>query len=137
MTATIERSTPPEKGSSPTRSRGRLVLEKKVVERIAARAASEADSGGTGGESGGFLGFGTHSDLTARPGTTVELVGRTATISIEVTVAYPTPIRQATDAVRRRVVDRVQELTGVEVTKVDIIVTALRAADPVPTREVH
>ncbi len=107
------------------------------MERIAAQAASESDSGRTGGVSGGFLGIGAQSDLSAKPATTVELVGQTATVTVEVTVAYPSPIRQATDAIRRQVMDRVHELTGVQVTRVDITVTALRAADATPSREVR
>ncbi len=137
MTTTIDRPTAAGGNRAPARSRGRLVLEKRVVEQIAAQAASEADSGRTGGTSGGFLGFGTQSDLSARPATSVELIGQTATVAVEVTVAYPTPIRQATDAIRRQVKDRVHELTGVQVTRVDITVSALRAADARPTREVR
>ena len=136
MTATVERTASdatPETSPSPgalTRSRGRLVLEKRVVERIAAQAALESDSGQTGGVSGGFLGFGTQTDLTVPPATTVELVGTTATVRIDLTVAYPIPIRAATARVRRRVVSRVRELTGIQVTRVDITVTGLNRVDP-------
>jgi uncharacterized alkaline shock family protein YloU len=104
-------------------SRGRLVLEKKVVERVASEAASEC--GETGGTSGGVLGFGSHGDLTARAAASVELVGQSATVALDLTVAYPIPIRQATDQVRDHVMARVRELTGVQVSRVDITVTAL------------
>lgn len=113
------------------------MLERKVLERVAAQAASESDSGRTGGVSGGFLGFGARTDLAALPVTTVELVGQTATVRLELTVAYPTPIRAATDRVRRRVMSRVRELTGVEVTRVDITVTALTPTDPAAARKVR
>ena len=109
----------------------------KVLERVAAQAASESDSGRTGGVSGGFLGFGARADLAALPGTTVELVGQTATVGLELTVAYPTPIRAAADQVRRRVMSRVRELTGVEVTRVDITVTALTLTDTAAARKVR
>ena len=105
-------------------------MPKRVIERIAAQAASESGTGQTGGRSGGLLGFGSSADLTARPDTSVELVGTTATVDIALTVAYPTPIRVATDQVRQRVMGRVHELTGVEVTRVDITVTALSLTDP-------
>lgn len=137
MTATLAAPTPAGAISRAPRSRGRLTLEKKAVERIAAQAASESDSGRTGGVAGGFLGFGTHADLSARPGATVELIGRTAHVTVEVTVAYPTPIRAATDAIRQHVTARVHELTGVQVTRVDITVTALRAVDATSARVVH
>lgn len=123
-------ATRPKQNVSEAASRGRLVLEKKVIERIAAQAASESGTGQTGGVSGGLLGFGSSSDLTGRPDTTVELVGTTASIDIALTVAYPTPIRAATDQVRQQVMARVHELTGVEVTRIDITVTALHLTDP-------
>lgn len=137
MTATLDHSstalsptqTGPSAPSQP-RSRGRLVLEKRVVERVAAQAASESTR--AGGVSGGFLGLGTRGDLDARPATTVELVGSAATVRLDLTVAYPVPIRQATEQVRSHVMDRVHELTGVEVTRVDITVVGLRSADTTP-----
>lgn len=137
MTTALQQHTPADGSAAPPRSRGRLVLEKRAVERIAAQAASESDSGRTGGVSGGFLGFGTHRDLSARPATTVDLVGQSAHVNVEVTVAYPTSIREATDAIRRHVMVRVHELTGVEVTRVDIKVTALRAVDATSAKEVR
>lgn len=134
-TSEAQPDSPPPQGAP--QSRGHLVLERKVLERVAAQVASESDSGRTGGVSGGFLGFGTQTDLAAVPATTVELVGQTATVRLDLTVAYPTPIRAATDQVRRRVMSRVQELTGVEVTRVDITVTALTSADAAPARKVQ
>lgn len=140
MTAIVERP-PLEASTGPqetdARSRGHLVLERRVIERVAAQVASESDSGRTGGVSGGFLGFGARTDLAALPATTVELVGRSATVKLDLTVAYPTPIRAATDEVRRRVMSRVHELTGVEVTRVDITVTALMPVTAPPARKVQ
>ena len=103
--------------------RGNLVVEKRVVERIAGQAASECSD--TGGASGGVLGIGAQADLTARPAPVVELVGQSATVALDLTVAYPAPIRAATDRIRAHIVRRVHELTGVEVSRVDITVTAL------------
>ena len=107
-------------------TRGHLTMDKRVIEQIASQAASE--SAATGGRSGGLLGIGAHTDLNARPSVSAEIVGRTATMAIELAVAYPTPIGRATDDVREHVVSRVGELTGVEVTRVDITVTALHRA---------
>lgn len=112
------------------------MVQKRVVERVAAQAAAESSPGRTGGVSGGFLGLGQHVDLAAAPDTTVELVGQSAIVHIDLTVAYPTPIRAATDQVRRQVMEQVHRLTGVEVTRVDISVTALRPADAPATRQV-
>jgi uncharacterized alkaline shock family protein YloU len=115
------------------RQRGRLVLAKQVVEKIAGQVASEISA--AGGRSKGFLGIGAHTDLSARPKVDVELAGRTATLAIEMAVAYPVSIRQATDRVRDQVTHRVGQLTGVEVTRVDITVVALHAAATTPTEE--
>lgn len=103
-------------------------MNHKVVEKIASQAASEVAT--AGGSIGGVFGIGSHTDLSARPKADVELSGRTASVDLTITVAYPTPIRHAADQVRQHVVDRVGELTGVEVTRVDITVSALhRDAD--------
>lgn len=115
------------------RRRGRLVLAKQVVEKIAGQVAGEISA--AGGRSGGFLGIGAHTDLSARPKVDVELTGRTATLAIEMAVAYPVSIRQATDRVRERLTQRVGQLTGVEVTRVDITVVALHAGATTPTEE--
>ncbi len=125
MTATIERT---------ARTRGSLVIDKLAVERIASRAASE--SGSTGGVSGGFLGLGAQGDLSAAPTAEVELIGRTAIVGLDLTVAYPMPIRDATDHVRHHVMERVLDLTGVEVTRVDITVAVLHLVAAPATRKV-
>lgn len=119
---------------TPARSRGRLVIDKKVVERIASHAASE--SGPTGGVSGGFLGLGASGDLDTPPTADVELVGQTAVVGVALTVAYPAPIRAASDHVRTHVMERVHTLTGVEVTRVDITVARLLPADDSASRKV-
>lgn len=103
----------------------------KVVEKVAAQAASEVSA--AGGTSGGMLGIGAKPDLSARPKVDVHLSGRTATIEVAVAVAYPTSIRQATDRVRHHIIDRVETLAGVQVTRVDIDVTALHSTDDTPT----
>jgi uncharacterized alkaline shock family protein YloU len=115
------------------RQRGQLVLAKQVVEKIAGQVASEI--GAAGGRSGGFLGIGAHSDLSARPQVDVELAGRTATLAIDLAIAYPVSIRQATDRVREQVTRRVHALTGVEVTRVDITVVALHGGRTTSTEE--
>jgi uncharacterized alkaline shock family protein YloU len=103
-------------------------MDHKVVEKIASQAAGEVAT--AGGITGGVLGIGSHTDLSARPKVNVELSGGTATVDLAITVAYPTPIRQAAEQVRQHVIDRVGDLTGIEVTRVDITVSALhREAD--------
>ena len=104
-------------------SRGQTVLANMVIEKIASQVAS--DESFAGGSSGGFLGIGAHADLTARPKASVELTGNLATVSVEVGMLYPVPLRQATENLRQRIRTRVTELTGVEVRQVDIKVSWL------------
>ncbi len=110
--------------------RGKLVMAAKVVEKIAAQAASEVSA--AGGTSAGVLGIGAKPDLSARPKVDVHLSGRTATLDVEVAVAYPLSIRQSTDRVRRHIIDRVGALAGVQVTRVDIDVTAFHPTNDTP-----
>lgn len=110
--------------------RGKLVMAAKVVEKIAAQAASEVSA--AGGTSGGVFGIGAKADLSARPNVDVHLSGRTATVDVAVAVAYPTSIRKATDRVRRHIIDRVGALAGVQVTRVDIDVTAFHPTNDTP-----
>ncbi len=112
---------------SEPRSRGRLVLSKRVVEKIASQAALEIAT--AGGRSGGFFGFGSHADLSSRPTVRANLSGRTATIDVEVAIAYPHPIGPAAEQVRRQMMERVSSLAGVRVSRVDVTVTVLARAD--------
>jgi uncharacterized alkaline shock family protein YloU len=108
-------------------SRGRTILDRKVVEKIAGQVASEESF--AGGSSGGFLGIGAHSDFSARPNVTVQLAGNIAALTVETGLLYPVPLRQATEQLRRRISERVKALTGVEVRQVDITVSWLKPAD--------
>ncbi|MBT2586537.1 Asp23/Gls24 family envelope stress response protein [Arthrobacter sp. ISL-95] len=113
-------------------SRGRTVLDRKVVEKIAGQVAGEESF--AGGSSGGFLGIGAHSDFSVRPKVTVELAGNMAVLSVEIGLLYPVPLRQATEQLRRRISERVTALTGVEVRQVDITVSWLKPADEITGR---
>lgn len=103
------------------RRRGRLVLPERVIRKIASQAASEVAT--ASGRSGGLLGIG--ADTSARPQVEVELSAVSADLSIKVGIAYPGSIRAATQQVREHVTRRVEELTGVDVRRVDIEVTFL------------
>ncbi|MET3720913.1 Asp23/Gls24 family envelope stress response protein [Arthrobacter sp. UYEF21] len=116
-------STAGDAGKGDIDSRGQTVLADKVIEKIASQVAS--DESVAGGSSGGFLGIGTHADLSARPKASVELSGNIATLSVEVGMLYPVPLRQATEALRERIRAKVTELTGVEVRQIDIRVSWL------------
>ncbi|WP_066289554.1 Asp23/Gls24 family envelope stress response protein [Arthrobacter sp. B6] len=121
MNATAEHA-----GSRDLDSRGRTVIDRKVLEKIASQVASEESF--AGGSSGGFLGIGAQSDFSARPKVAVELSGNIAALSVEIGLLYPVPLRQVTDQLRRRISERVTALTGVDVRQIDITVSWLKPA---------
>ncbi len=112
-----------DSGADNIQSRGQTFLANRVIEKISSQVVS--DESVAGGSSGGFMGIGAHADLTARPKVSVELNGNLATLSVEVGMLYPVPLRQATESLRQRIRARVTELTGVEVSHVDIKVSWL------------
>lgn len=116
----------------PPAQRGHLVLADKVVEKIASQAATEV--GATHGRAGGRLRLGPRAGGSARPDVDVELSSDSADLSLTVGIAYPGSIRRATHEIRTHVVQRVQELTGVTVQRVDLDVAFLDVLGPVTDR---
>lgn len=116
----IERAAPTV---APRGQRGSLVLARRVLEKIAGQAAREVTA--VGGRSGGLLGLGGHTDLSAVPETTVVLNGDRAEVRLQLAVAYPVPLREATDRVRQRVVQELGRQCGIGAVRVDIEVTAV------------
>ena len=111
-------------------SRGETTIASGVVAKIARQAAREVDGVELAGSSGlrGFLGR-ILPGPTA-PGVGAELASRRSALDLHVCVAWPRPVATVTEEVRRHVRAKVQELTGYEVTDVDITIDAL----PAPTR---
>jgi len=56
--------------------------------------------------------------------------GPLATVDVSMAVHYPGRVREVADEVRRHVMSRVGELTGLDVPQVDVDVTALVADVP-------
>ncbi len=111
-------------------SRGETSIASGVVAKIARQAAREVDGVEIAGASGlrGFLGR-VLPGPTA-PGVGADLASRRTALDLHVCVAWPRPVGTVTAEVRRHVRGRVQELTGYEVSDVDITVDAL----PAPSR---
>jgi uncharacterized alkaline shock family protein YloU len=129
MNERVVRPLPPGDGARDAGSRGRTVLSERVLEKIAGQVAGEVSF--AGGSSGGFLGVGGHADFSVRPTASVELAGNIAALSVSVALRYPVPLRQATEQLRQRIIDRVEALTGVQVRQVDINIAWLLAGDGV------
>ena len=114
---------------------GTTAIQDAVVTTIAGIAAGEVDGvdpshGGTRlpGDSsptvGEFFDNITGGGSRTR-GLSVEVGERQAAVDITVNVEYGRQIHQLTDALRRNVINRVESLTGLEVTEVNITVNDL------------
>ncbi|MDP9865513.1 MULTISPECIES: Asp23/Gls24 family envelope stress response protein [Streptosporangium] len=105
----------------PAERRGRTDIPERVVSRIAARAAGEVARVREVRERGPLT-------FTGRTRATVD--GDLTALRLEVSVEYPAPLRQLTEAVRRHVADRVALLTGLHIGHIDIAVTGVVPPPP-------
>lgn len=122
-----------QSGSSPLRGdRGTTTIQDAVVSNIAAMAVRELDGldpshGGTRlpGDSSPTVGEFV-SNLTGGGGRTrgisVDVGEEQAALDLTVNVMYGRPIHEVTHALRQNVIRRVESLTGLEVTEVNITV---------------
>ena len=116
-------------------NRGATSIGDAVVSRIAGIAAQEVEKvqmgGGTAAAVGSFLGnvtggvtggnsVGGSASLTS--GVSVEVGEEEAAVDLTMAVEYGTPIPQTTEEVRRNIVNRVENLTGLRVAEVNITV---------------
>lgn len=111
--------------------RGRTRIADRVVEKIAARAVAEVDN--ATGVARKVLGIHlgrTGGDAPARVNADVD--GGVVLVRVSMAVRWPVPVRAVTRQVRAHVTDRVAELTGLQVTEVDIDVSTLQRADDGP-----
>lgn len=103
--------------------RGATTIAPAVFEKLAARAAAEVP--GVEGEvqtgAGRFVPWtsGTPADASA------EVNEDGVVLDLTFNVAYPEPVRQVAEAVRRHVAERVQSITGREVREINITVPEL------------
>ncbi|MFW5416654.1 Asp23/Gls24 family envelope stress response protein [Nocardiopsis sp. CNT-189] len=115
-----QRAARPARPGAPVEAgaRGRTAIPARVVEKIAVRTAAEQPGvrplGGRGP-------FGGPEPARAQ----ARLSGGTAVIRLTVALAYPVPLRSTTAELRARVAGRVEELTGMQVPRVDIDVAGL------------
>jgi uncharacterized alkaline shock family protein YloU len=122
---------------------GRITVADKVVTKIAAQAAAENPDAGAAASrvlgralpGAGHLGM-RGTDLDALPKTTVQVDGSKAYVSLEIAVRWTASVADVTAQVRRHVRDRVQELAGLQVDEVHIVVAGL-ATDITPPPRVQ
>jgi uncharacterized alkaline shock family protein YloU len=125
------------KGSPLKSERGRTSISDPVVSQIAGIAAQEVEkvqmAGGTTAAVGGFLQSvtGSSSGNYAR-GVTVEVGEEEAAVDLTMAVEYGYSVPQLTEAVRRNVINRVENLTGLSVTEVNITVNDVQVPEERP-----
>ena len=111
---------------------GTTTIQEPVVTTIAAIAAEEVDGahlsyGGTRlpGDSSPTVGefLGSVTGGLGRPrGLSVEVGEEQAAVDLTINVTYGRPIHEVSETVRQNVIRRVESLTGLEVTEVNITV---------------
>jgi uncharacterized alkaline shock family protein YloU len=118
--------------SSLQRDQGTTTIQDAVVSNIAAVAVAEVDGidpshggtrlpGDTSSTVGEFVGGLTGGGGRTR-GISVEVGDEQTALDLTVNVLYGRPIHQVTNALRENVIRRVENLTGLEVTEVNITV---------------
>jgi uncharacterized alkaline shock family protein YloU len=118
---------------SPLKSeRGNTTISDAVVSQVAGIAAQEVEKvqmgGGTAAAVGGFLQSvtgtvtGSSSGGNYSRGVSVEVGEEEAAIDLTMAVEYGVSIPQVTEAARRNVINRVENLVGLRVTEVNITV---------------
>lgn len=106
--------------------RGSLTIGEHVLERLAARAASEVDRvGGAAGRTLGISLGGEALDRSAKA--SARIAGGEVELDVRISLEYPAPVGATTERVRGHLRERVEELTGMPVRRVGITVTALHA----------
>jgi uncharacterized alkaline shock family protein YloU len=125
-----ERTQQRQQQDSPLQTeRGGTRIEDSVVSKIAGIAAQEVDGvrmgGGTSQAIGGLLSSVTGSSGGSggqSRGVSVEVGEVEAAVDVTLTVAYGISIPQVAEAVRRNIINRVENLVGLRVTEVNITV---------------
>ncbi len=126
-----ERTQQRQQQDSPLQTeRGGTWIEDSVVSKIAGIAAQEVDGvrmgGGTSQAIGGLLSSVTGSSGGSggqSRGVSVEVGEVEAAVDVTLTVAYGISIPQVAEAVRRNIINRIENLVGLNVTEVNISVS--------------
>ena len=118
--------------------RGSTRIEDNVVAKIVGIAGQEVEGvqmgGGTARAIGGFLDSVTGGGGETR-GVAVEVGEVEAAIDLTMAVEYGRPIPQISEAVRRNVINRIENLTGLQVTQVNITVSDVLLPEERPQLE--
>ncbi|MBA3474857.1 MAG: Asp23/Gls24 family envelope stress response protein [Rubrobacter sp.] len=126
------------------KGRGATSISDTVVSKIAGIAAQEVEKvqmgGGTAAAVGGFLtsvtgavtGGNSTGGASLTSGVSVEVGQEEAAVDLTVAVEYGVSIPQTTQAIRDNVINRVENLTGLRVTEVNITVNDVQFPEERP-----
>src|SRR5215210_3818381 len=130
---------------SPLKSdKGRTTINDAVVQQIAGIAAQEVEKvqmgGGASAAVGGFLqsvtggitGGSTSSGGNYTKGVSVETGEEETAIDLTLAIEYGKSIPQVTEAVRRNVINKVENLVGLRVTEVNVTVNDVQLPEERP-----
>ena len=121
---------------------GTTTISTSVVQQIAGIAAQEVEKvqmgGGTSAAVGGFLQSvtgsvtGQSSSPNYSRGVSVEVGEQEAAVDLTMAVEYGYSVPQLTEAARQNVINRVESLTGLRVTEVNITVNDVQVPEERP-----
>ncbi len=126
------------------KGRGATSISDTVVSKIAGIAAQEVEKvqmgGGTAAAVGGFLtsvtgavtGGNSTGGASLTSGVSVEVGQEEAAVDLTVAVEYGVPIPRTTQTIRDNVINRVESLTGLRVTEVNITVSDVQFPEERP-----
>ncbi len=142
-----QRSSRDGQGQSPLRSdRGSTNISDTVVQKIAGIAAQEIEKvqmgGGAAAAVTGFLGSvsgavtgSSSGGGSPTSGVSVEVGEQETAVDLTVAIEYGVSIPQITETVRRNVINRIENLTGLGVTEVNIVVNDVQLPEERPQLE--
>jgi uncharacterized alkaline shock family protein YloU len=134
VTTTLPRPVPETAGVD-AESRGQTTIAEHAVERIAVQLLTEVENvGGTARRMLGVTVGGEDPDRDAQ--VTAEITGETIALDVRLSATYPASVGRTTENARSHLTRRVEELTGLAVSRVDIVVTALHS-DVINVRRVQ
>lgn len=116
-----EAADPPPSDRLSTEDRGSLEVHPNVVRKVAERAADATPGAMKAPRKIAGIGAG-EQGASAK----IDGFGGDVDITLDVALRYPSPVRELTDDMRRRVTDEVHRITGYRVRSVRITVSALR-----------
>ena len=142
-----QRSDQDRQGQSPLHSdRGNTNISDTVVQKIAGIAAQEIEKvqmgGGAAAAVTGFLGSvsgavtgSSSGGGSPTSGVSVEVGEQETAVDLTVAIEYGVSIPQVTETVRRNVINRIENLTGLGVTEVNITVNDVQFPEERPQLE--